>query len=69
MPQRVFDVVGPELTLSESLNLFHPHRKIKIFRFFVLNSDQVTAELYKQHAHTGSFMPPLTGVRQKVNYL
>lgn len=44
-PQRVSDVVGLELTLSKSLKFFHRHRKTEVFRFFVLNSDLVTAEL------------------------
>lgn len=56
-PQGGFDVAGSELTLSEPLNLFHPHRKIKILRF-VLNSDPVIAELQEHPVHIGSFMPP-----------
>jgi len=50
-------VVGSEVTLSEPLSFFYPHRKITL-QIFVLNSDPVIAELQEQHAHRRSFMPP-----------
>lgn len=67
-PQRVFDVLGPELTLSESLNLFYPHRTTKTFRVSVCSSDAVLPSSEAAGAHR-KLCASLTAVRQTVNYL